>query len=152
VRKALAERLAPAYPGWFAHADPLAFADEFAAAPGARRFEQGAPAVEAIYGARAGIKFALETGVEAIRMRSFELSDQLIAGLDRLGLPLSTPRARSERAGMVCLDVADADAIEARLGALGIDVDTRPGTGLRVSCHPCNTAADIDRLLAALAR
>src|SRR3569623_99593 len=54
VRRSLANRLAPAFPGWFAHEDPLAYADLFVPAHGARRFEQGAPAVEAIYGARAG--------------------------------------------------------------------------------------------------
>ncbi|HEY6033589.1 MAG TPA: aminotransferase class V-fold PLP-dependent enzyme [Kofleriaceae bacterium] len=150
VRRSLANRLAPAFPGWFAHEDPLAFADFFVPAHGARRFEQGAPAVEAIYGARAGIQFALEVGVEAIRARSFELTDHLIAGVDRLGIPLATPRAHDERAGVVCLDLADAAAIAETLGAQGIDVDTRPGTGLRVSCHPCNTLEDVDLLLAGL--
>lgn len=150
VRRPLADRLAPAYPGWFAHDNPLAFDDLFVPAGGARRFEQGAPAVEAIYGARAGIQFALEVGVEAIRARSFELADRLIAGVDALGLPITTPRARAERAGMVCLDVPDLERVVAVLGERGIDVDTRPGIGLRISCHPCNTVADVDRLLAAL--
>ena len=150
VRRSLANRLAPAFPGWFAHEDPLAFADLFVPAHGARRFEQGAPAVEAIYGARAGIQFALDAGVAAIRERSFELSDHLIAGVDRLGIPLATPRAHAERAGVVCLDLPGAAAIAEALGAQGIDVDTRPGTGLRVSCHPCNTLEDVDRLLAGL--
>ena len=58
-------RLAPAFPGWFGHANPLAFADEFVPAAGARRFELGAPAVEAIYGARAGVKFVVPLGVGA---------------------------------------------------------------------------------------
>jgi kynureninase len=151
VRKALAVRLAPAFPGWFAHEDPLAFGDYFIAADGARRFEQGAPAVEAIYGARAGIRFAIEVGVDAIRARSLELTDRLIAGVDALGIPLATPRAHRERAGVVALELADAAAISGRLGALGIDVDTRPGSGLRISCHPCNSTEDLDRLLAALA-
>lgn len=148
VRRALADRLAPAYPGWFAHRDPLAFDDDFVAADGARRFEQGAPAVEAIYGARAGIKFALEVGVNAIHARSLDLQDHLIAGLDARKIPLATPRA--QRGGMIALAVDDPKAIAERLAFANIDVDTRPGIGLRVSCHPCNTIEDIDRLLAAL--
>jgi kynureninase len=151
VRKALAVRLAPAFPGWFAHEDPLSFGDYFLAADGARRFEQGAPAVEAIYGARAGIRFAIEAGVDAIRERSLELTDRLIAGADALGIPLATPRAHRERAGVIALELADAAATSERLAALGIDVDTRPGSGLRISCHPCNSSEDLDRLLAALA-
>lgn len=154
VRPELARRLEPAYPGWFAHADPLAFADTFTPAPGARRFETGAPPVEAVYGARAGIAFALEAGVDAIRARSLALADRLIAGLDALGLPLATPLEPARRAGMVCVALADAEAdrVVGALADLGIDADTRPGIGLRIGCHPCNTAGDIDRLLAALAR
>jgi selenocysteine lyase/cysteine desulfurase len=34
---------------------------------------------------------------------------------------------------------------------MAIDVDTRPGIGLRVSCHPCNSVDECNRLLAALA-
>jgi selenocysteine lyase/cysteine desulfurase len=151
VRRSLADRLAPAYPGWFAHADPLAFGDIFIPAAGARRFEQGAPAVEAIYGARAGIQFALEVGVEAIRARSLDLTGHLIEGVDRLGITLATPREREQRAGVVCLELPAPAAIAESLATQGIDVDTRPGTGLRVSCHPCNTHGDVDRLLTALA-
>ncbi len=132
VHADLANRLAPAYPGWFAHEDPLAFDDVFVAADGARRFEQGAPAVEAIYGARAGIRFALDVGVGAIRERSLELADYLIAGIDKLGIPLGTPRDRAERGGMLCLDVADPEATCAILAERGIDADTRPGLGLRI--------------------
>lgn len=151
VRRELAERLAPAYPGWLGHADPLAFADAFEPAVGARRFEQGAPAIEPLYAAKAGLRFAVDVGVDAIRERSFQLSDHLIAGIDRLGLRLSTPRSHAERGGMICVDIPDPERVVARLAPLAIDVDTRHGIGLRMSCHPCNTIGDCDRLLAGLA-
>jgi kynureninase len=147
----LAERLEPALPGWFAHVDPLAFAARFVPARGARRFEIGAPAVEAIYGARAGVKFALDAGVSAIRERSLALTDRLIAMADERGLPLATPRARELRAGMVCFAVPDAERVADRLREHGVDVDTRPGTGLRMSCHPCTTFDDCERGMTALA-
>jgi len=150
VNRTLAERLEPAFPGWFAHAETVEFAETFVAARGARRFEQGSPAIEAVYTARAGIRLVLEIGVAAIRARSFELSDRIVAGADRLGLPLRTPRDHAQRAGVVCLGVADPRRVVAELSARGIDVDTRPGTGIRASCHPCNTDDDCDRLLAAL--
>jgi kynureninase len=151
VEQALAERLEPAFPGWFGHANPLAFGDAFVPAPGARRFELGAPAVEAVYGARAGVRFALEVGVAAIRERSLALSDRMIARADGLGLALATPRAHAERAGTICFDVSEPERRAEQLRALGIDVDTRPGTGVRMSCHPCNTVEECDRAVDALA-
>jgi selenocysteine lyase/cysteine desulfurase len=38
------------------------------------------------------------------------------------------------------------------LRARGIDVDTRPGTGIRLSCHPCNLHDEVDRVVAELQR
>jgi len=151
VRRALADRLEPAFPGWFSHERMLDFAEGYTPAAGARRFEQGSPSVEAVYAARAGVRFALEVGVEAIRARSFELSDRLVAGADALGIPLGTPRPHGERAGVLCLDVREPARVAAELRERGIDVDTRPGTGIRLSCHPCNTLEDCARVLAELA-
>jgi kynureninase len=151
VRRELAERLEPVYPGWFGHAAPLDFARAFEPAPGARRFEMGAPSVEAIYGSTAGIKFALEVGVPAMRARSLELCERLIAGADALGIPLSSPRAARDRGGMVCFGVDDPEGVAALLRERAIDVDTRPGTGVRMSCHPCVSDGDVARLLDELA-
>jgi kynureninase len=151
VKRQLADRLDPAYPGWFSHERTLDFADTYVPAAGARRFEQGAPSVEAVYAARAGVRFALDVGVDAIRARSFVLSDRLIAGADALGIPLATPRPYAERAGLINLGVRDPARTVAELRERGIDVDTRPGTGIRLSAHPCNTEQDCDRLLAELA-
>ncbi len=152
VRRALAERLTPVYPGWFSHARTLDFDPVYTPAPGARRFEQGSTSVEAVYAARAGVRFALDAGVEAIRARSLVLSDRLIAGADALGIPLGTPRDHAERAGVVCLGVRDPGRVAEQLRARGIDVDTRPGTGIRLSFHPCNLPDEVDRVLAELRR
>lgn len=152
VRRALAERLVPAYPGWFGHARLLDFESTYEPAPGARRFEQGSTSVEAVYAARAGVRFAIEVGVDAIRARSLALSDQLIAGASALGIPLRTPRDHAERAGVVCLAVRDPARVVDELALRSIDVDIRPGTGIRLSCHPCNLPEEVDRVLAELRR
>jgi selenocysteine lyase/cysteine desulfurase len=152
VRRALAERLTPAYPGWFSHARTLDFDPVYTPAPGARRFEQGSTSVEAVYAARAGVQFALDVGVEAIRARSLVLSDRLIAGSDALGIPLTTPRDHAERAGVVCLGVRDPGRVAEQLRARRIDVDTRPGTGIRLSLHPCNLPDEVDHVVAELRR
>ncbi|HEU4732079.1 MAG TPA: aminotransferase class V-fold PLP-dependent enzyme [Kofleriaceae bacterium] len=152
VRRALAEQLVPAYPGWFSHAHMLDYETGYVPAPGARRFEQGSTSVEAVYAARAGVRFAIDVGVPAIRERSLALSDHLIAGADALGIPLGTPRDPAERAGVMCLGLRDPSRVASELRERGIDVDTRPGTGIRVSCHPCNLHEEIDRLLGELRR
>lgn len=150
VKRELAESLDPAFPGWFAHARPFELERDFVPAPGARRFEQGPPAVEAVYAARAGVRFALELGVAAIRARSLDLADRLIAGADALGIPLHTPRARSDRGGMICLGVREPARVARELREVAVDVDSR--LGIRISAHPCNTEADCDRALDQLAR
>jgi len=152
VRRALAESLEPQYPGWFGHADTLAFDGAFRAAPGARRFEQGSPAIEAVYTSRAGVQLAITEGVERFRARSLQLTDRLIAGAEALGIPLATPRTYAQRAGVIALAVPEPERAAEALRAQGIDVDTRPGTGLRFSAHPGNTEDDCDRALAAIAR
>lgn len=152
VRRELADRLLPAYPGWFAHTHTTDFAKAFTPAPGARRFEQGSPALEAVYAARAGVQFALEVGVAAMIERSYELADRVIAGADALGIPLQTPRARADRAGLICLRVREPERVVRELRDAGIDVDTRPGTGIRLSTHPCNSEADCSQLLERLAK
>lgn len=152
VKRALAESLEPAFPGWFGHAEMFDYGRGFVPAPGARRFEQGAPAVEAIYAARAGVQFAIDVGVPAIRARNLDLTERLIAGADALGLPLHSPREATARGGTICLGVADPSGTAKQLRELAIDVDTRPGTGIRLSAHPCNNEADCDRALEHLAR
>lgn len=152
VRRALAERLVPAYPGWFSHARMADYEASYAPAPGARRFEQGSTSVEAVYAARAGVRFAIEVGVDAIRARSLALCDQLIVGIDALGIPLRTPRPHAERAGVVCLALPEPARVAEELRARSIDVDIRPGTGIRLSCHPCNLPQEIDRVVGELRR
>jgi hypothetical protein len=53
---------------------------------------------------------------------------------------------------MVCFAVSDPERRAEALRAQGIDVDTRPGTGVRMSCHPCITVEECDRAVEALAR
>lgn len=152
LRRVLADSIEPACPGWFAHARPFDFEPAFEPAAGARRLEQGPPAIEAVYAARAGVRFAIEVGVAAMRARALELGERVIAGADALGIPLRTPRAASERAGMICLGMREPSRVATELRELGIDVDARPGIGLRLSTHPCNTESDCDRVLEELAR
>jgi len=147
VSPAFAARHEPAFPGWIGHASMVGFAETFAPAPGARRFQQGTPPMEPIYTSRAGLRFALEIGVEALRARSLRLTERLFAGADRHGLRVRTPREGRGRGGMLVLDVPNAEEVVEKLAAVGIDADDRPGAGLRIGPHPCVNEAECDRVM-----
>jgi kynureninase len=151
VRPELAERLEPAYPGWFGHESLMSFGDWYKPAPGARRFQQGSLSIEPIYTARAGLRLALELGVENIRARSLELTSRLIERADARGLVLRTPRKPHARGGGVCLDAPNASAVVDALDKLGIDVDYRQGAGVRVAPHYCHREDECDRVVDAIA-
>ncbi|WP_394824732.1 aminotransferase class V-fold PLP-dependent enzyme [Pendulispora albinea] len=153
VAPALSAKLEPIYPGWLAHRDLLGFSERFEAAKAATKFQQGMPAMEPIYTSRAGIRWVLEAGIDRIRARSLALTERMIHRAVARGLSLRTPREPEKRGGMVCFRVPDADA-ERIMGALeqqGIDIDHRPGAGLRVGPHVCATEEECDRVVDALA-
>jgi len=155
VNSELSKRLVPKYPGWIGHADLKTLTPKFVPAIGAQRFQQGAPAMEPIYLARAGLRFLLEVGVEALRARSLILTQRMIEGARARGFRLLTPMEAHRRGGMVCIDVREPERIASALAAEKIDVDTRPGSGLRVGPYPCLDEAECDHLLdriAALSR
>ncbi len=129
----------------------MAFGESYVPARGARRFQQGTPAVEAIYTARAGLHLALEVGVERIRARSLELTTRMLERLGSVGVRVSTPRPPEARGGMLCLDLHDAEAVEHELGERGIDVDYRPGAGLRIAPHFCHREDECDHVVDCIA-
>jgi kynureninase len=143
VKPALAEALTPAYPGWLGHDDAPAYEEAFRPAAGARRFDQGTPAMEAVYTARAGLRFVERVGVAALSAASRAHGDVLIKLLDEAGFAVRTPRDRSARGGMICVGVDRPAEVSAELRERGIDVDTRPGTGLRVSPHALNSREEL---------
>jgi kynureninase len=149
VKPSLAEQLNPVYPGWFAHLQlhPPLFASTFTPAPGARRFQQGAPSIEPLYTSRAGIRFAIEVGVDKIYQRNLALTNYLIAAADANYIPVNTPRDPASRGGTICLGVNNPTIIVEQLAELGIDVDTSSALGIRVSPHCCNTEAECQQLI-----
>ncbi len=152
VEPSLSEQLEPVYPGWFAHIQPTVFAETFAPASGARRFQQGTPSIEPTYTSRAGLQFAIDVGVEQIHQRNIELTSYLIDCADRYGIPVHTPRDPLHRGGTICLGVDQAEFVVQELAALGIDVDNRSSQKIRVSPHCCNTEADCQIAIEAIVK
>jgi kynureninase len=150
VEPAWADALLPAYPGWLAHRELLGFKSQFEPHAGARRFQQGTPALEPIYTARAGLRFVLDVGVERIRARTLALGTRLHDGVSALGLRVRTPREAARRGGMIVAEAPDGPALVERLAAQGIDIDHRPEAGIRVAPHFCTTEDECAQLLEAL--
>jgi hypothetical protein len=53
---------------------------------------------------------------------------------------------------MVCLDVPDGKQLVLQLESEGIDIDARPGAGVRVGPHACATEDECDGVIQSLAR
>lgn len=147
VKPSLAAQLDPVYPGWLSHVQPTAFATTFTPDSGARRFQQGTPSFGSIYTSRAGLRFAIDVGVEQIHQRNIELTNYLINCADAYGIPIKTPRSAQRRGGTVCLEVDQAETVVQELAALGIDVDNRSSQRIRVSPHCCNTEEECQQLI-----
>lgn len=150
VKPALAESLTPAFPGWIGHREASRYRETYTPAPGARRFEQGTPPMEPIYTARGGLRFLQRFGVDNVRAGSLLLADRILEGLAENEIALRTPTSHAQRGAMVCVGAERPAETTAFLRARGIDVDTRPDTGVRVSAHPLNSFDECDRLVAAL--
>jgi len=120
----------------------------------ARRFETGGTSnYPGAVGLAASLKLIHELGPHRIAEHIYALTDQLLAGLDRLGLKIVTPRARENRSGIVTSSVGSAEEnvkFMQRLLERKILVSVRYTSnvgGIRISCHFYNSQEDIDTLL-----
>jgi len=120
----------------------------------ARRFETGgASNYPGAVGLAASLKLIHELGPDRIAEHIYSLTEQLLAGLERLGLKVVTPRARENRSGIVTFSVGSAEKnvkLMQRLLEKKILVSVRYTSnvgGIRISCHFYNSLEDIETLL-----
>jgi kynureninase len=146
ARRELLGSLEPAVTGWFATREPFSFDNQHLVYhPSARRLEHGTPPAPVFFIAQGGLDVIVEVGVERIRARQGELTDNVIGRADEAGLAVRTPRDRAGRGGVVNVGVGT-DAEKICHGLLNRDVCTDfRGDGIRISPHFFNTEADIDR-------
>ena len=150
VRSELIDELVPENTGWFAQQD-IAAMDITANRPShtARRFEAGTPPVVNCYAAEAGLTIILETGTDAIEGRVRTLTRRCMEGLAAIGWPAVTPADDARRGPMVAVPSRDAPGLFARLLEQDIVTSFRDNN-IRASVHFYNSAADIDRFVAAM--
>ena len=86
--------------------------------------------------------------MEAIRKKSVQQTERLIAGAEARGWRVNSPFETGERGGTVSIDCPHAREVTAELIAREILVDFRPGGGIRLSPHFYNRDEEIDFALA----
>jgi kynureninase len=151
VRPDVAKGLRPRLTGWFAHAEPFAFAaPPMRYAEGPFRFLNGTTSVPALYAARAGYGILRQVGVARVRQRSLALTGRLFRAAAERGWRVHTPAAPEARGGTVVIDLPDAARLRDRLAERDILVDARPDAGLRLGPHFYNTEEEVDRAVGAL--
>jgi cysteine desulfurase / selenocysteine lyase len=123
----------------------------------ARRFETGGTAnYPGAVGLAASLRMIQELGPDRISEHIYQLTDQLLAGLDQLPVHVVTPRARQNRSGIVTFSVGSAEEnvrlmqrLQERRILLSVRYTSKVG-GIRVSSHFYNSSGDIDNLLSEL--
>lgn len=148
-RNDLIQQMEPLAVGWFGTNDPFAFdRSGLDLRADARRFETGTYALPQAWTAAAALELIAEIGVAAIRARNQELTRDVIARADRLGLELLSPRADDQRGGLVRVRVPGGlEAAKSLLHDLfdrDVVLDQR-GDALRISPHYFNSEEDLER-------
>lgn len=130
----------PAIAGWMGHAEPMAFAADYRAAPGVKRHLAGTPPVSG----NALMEAALDlwAGVEprAAFDKHARLGELLIRAVEELapqsGLQLASPRDAARRGGFVAFRHAQAAKLADALNAAGVVVSHRKPDILRFGLSP----------------
>ena len=93
--------------GWFGHAKPFDFSQDYLPAKGIEKFDAGTPTVLSLAAMEAGIDLTLTAGIESIRIKSLALSnfflDTFYTELTPLGYVLESPEKKDERGAHITL-------------------------------------------------
>ncbi len=166
VRRAAMERLHPPLAGYLSVETPPGNWAEYFQTPSTtpvqsyrivnqgRRFEIGGTAnYPGAIALAASLKMINGLGSEPIARRIYELTDYLLAGLERLGVEIVSPQAPESRSGIVTFNLGsstrNAELMDFLLDhQVLVSVRYTSGVGgVRVSCHFYNSRDDLDRLL-----
>lgn len=136
-------RVTPALAGWFGHAAPFAFDDEYEPAGGIARFLVGTPPVLGMAALEVGVDLFLEADMAAVRAKSISLSQLFIERMtpltERWGFALASPADPAERGSQVSYRHPEGYAIMQALIARGVIGDFRAPDILRFGFTPLYT-------------
>ena len=129
------ERIVPVLSGITGTTANGLFVDELPApAPSARAFTISQPDTLAAGRLAIGVRDVRDAGVAAVEKRLAEHVDTVIEIADRHGIEVSSPRERTERAGIVALAPEEPARLAAALANAGLVVTAR-GASVRIAPH-----------------
>ncbi len=148
VRQKLVDRRVPPLVGWMSSRNPEAFdVHRIELYDDARRLQRGVHNAVGLVAAAAGLEIIEQIGVASIWEHVRLLSKRLMDGLDRIGVPVVTPRSEDDRAGIVTITIPDAKEVQTKLGEQGIQVGHYLPGQIRMDVALFNNKEDIDRTL-----
>jgi kynureninase len=124
--------------GWFGHAAPFAFSDDYAPAPGIERLLCGTSPVLGLAALEVGVELIAEIGVGRLYGKSQALSEFFLACLSDLGIALDlvSPARSDARGSQLSFRHPEAYAICQALIARGVIGDFRDPDVLRLGFAP----------------
>ncbi|WP_086606652.1 kynureninase [Erythrobacter donghaensis] len=124
--------------GWFGHAAPFAFSDDYEGAPGIERLQCGTPPVLGLAALEVGVDLIAEIGVARLYGKSQALSEFFLESLmaHNVALELVSPPRASERGSQLSFRHPEAYAICQALIARGVIGDFRAPDVLRLGFAP----------------
>ena len=124
--------------GWFGHAAPFAFTDDYAGAPGIERMLCGTSPILGLAALEVGVELIAEIGVDRLYAKSQALSEFFLESLmaHDVALDLVSPPRSSDRGSQLSFRHPDAYAICQALIARGVIGDFRDPDILRLGFAP----------------
>ena len=124
--------------GWFGHAAPFAFSDDYTGAPGIERLQCGTPPVLGLAALEVGVDLIAEIGVDRLYAKSQALSEFLLECLmaHDVQLELVSPPRSADRGSQLSFRHEHAYAICQALIARGVIGDFRAPDVLRLGFAP----------------
>ena len=130
------DRLASPLSGWMGHAEPFAFSDAYAPAPGMKRWLAGTPPMLAMAALEAGLDLWAEVDRDALWAKSASLWNILAAAGAAAGLDRVTPADPAQRGSHISFRHPHAHALTQALIARGVIGDFRDPDILRLGITP----------------
>jgi kynureninase len=130
----------PVLSGWFAHADPFGFSDEYVPVASINRFQCGTPPVLAIALLECGIDLFANIDMSVLRDKAIALSSLFIELMDsrceKFGFELVGPRSAADRGGHVSFAHKDGYGIMQAAKQHGVVGDFRAPDVMRFGITP----------------
>jgi len=124
--------------GWFGHASPFTFSDDYAPAPGIDRMQCGTPPILGLAALEVGVNLIAEIGMDRLVAKSRALSQFFLqcAGEFGVDLKLISPLDSEQRGSQLSFHHTDAYALCQALIARGVIGDFRDPDILRLGFAP----------------